>query len=144
MARRHGRGSSPSRSAPTSGAIPRDTRRIATGLAKQPLRRVALSPSPVPGFVSSAVRSQRLLFEDRRRLPDDAPARSTRRVARIGLVPARKASSGRTWSALHFSYPEHALVCVRRKSRRQVLFALGRGGGGKRRPRRNDYSDVRC
>lgn len=35
-------------------------------------------------------------------------------------------------------------LCVRRKVRREVLLALGRGGGGKRRPRRNKWSDVRC
>lgn len=35
-------------------------------------------------------------------------------------------------------------VCSRRKSRREVLFAKGRGGGGKRKPRWSLNSFVRC
>lgn len=41
----------------------------------------------------------------------------------------------------------HVVVCVRRHRRRQVIFALGKAGSGKRRqrsPRYNDMSYVRC
>jgi len=91
-----------------------------------------------------AIRSELTDFEDRRFLPGDGPARSTRRVARV-FAPARaRRSSSPTWSALAFRYPRFTLVCVRRKARRQVIFATGKGGGGKRRPRYSAYSYVRC
>lgn len=43
-----------------------------------------------------------------------------------------------------FAVPKQTMVCVRRTIRRQVLFAKGRGGGGHKRPRRNQWSNVRC
>lgn len=37
-------------------------------------------------------------------------------------------------------------ICVRRKRRKEVIFALGRNGrgGSFRKPRRNQFSDVEC
>lgn len=52
-----------------------------------------------------------------------------------------------TKSRLVFAAPDRTLVCVRRNTRREVLFAKGRGGaGGKRRRhvRRNDSSNYGC
>lgn len=43
-----------------------------------------------------------------------------------------------------FEAPQSVLVCVRRHRRREVLFAKGKGGGGKRPPRRNAFSDISC
>lgn len=45
-----------------------------------------------------------------------------------------------------FSEPRNVVVCVRRKSRREVLFALNRTGKGaqKKRRRRNSHSSTRC
>ncbi|QGH72134.1 MAG: hypothetical protein [Microviridae sp. ctYqV29] len=43
--------------------------------------------------------------------------------------------------------PLKAVHCVRRKIRRQVIFALGKSGKGagpRKRPRRTDTSDLRC
>lgn len=47
---------------------------------------------------------------------------------------------------VRFEEPRKVLVCVRRKQRREVLFAMKRTGkgGGKRRHKRGPYSDVRC
>lgn len=48
---------------------------------------------------------------------------------------------------LRFPLPEKTLVCVRRKTRRRVLFALrknGKGGGKQRPPRWTAQSYVRC
>lgn len=47
-------------------------------------------------------------------------------------------------AGVRFKAPRKILVCVRRKARREVLLALGRGGGGHRRPRRSYFSSVRC
>lgn len=76
-------------------------------------------------------------------------AKSSRRsVVRLQLAPAPgRPVSGRPFSdvqALMFRQPKHVLVCVRRKSRREVLMALGKGGRGNRRGRRSYWSDVRC
>lgn len=137
---------SPSYSRGRSGYhyLPRDRRSIATALPQEVLDPVGFLSRAVPAFVSS-VRSKLDEFEDRRFVLDDAPARSTRRVVQIGIRPRpSRRSVERTWSAIHFKYPVHTLICVRRKRRRQVLFAKGRGGGGKRPPKYNSYSHVRC
>lgn len=76
------------------------------------------------------------------------PARSLPRSA-ARLVVRPKVSS-RTQprlmvpSAVTFAAPKRVVLCVRRKRRREVLFARGKGGGGHRRPRRNQFSDVEC
>lgn len=84
---------------------------------------------------------------------DDLP-RTSRGVASIRAAqPARrkgrhKVSAFRVSMTprahMAFKAPKFVAICVRRKIRREVLLALGRGGGGKRRPRRNAYSNVRC
>lgn len=44
-----------------------------------------------------------------------------------------------------FDAPKKTAICVRRKTRREVIFAKRKSGGGARRkPRRNTYSDIGC
>ena len=44
-----------------------------------------------------------------------------------------------------FSQPKQVAVCIRRKARREVLFAKNRTGKGARSRRtRNQWSDVKC
>lgn len=46
-----------------------------------------------------------------------------------------------------FQHPWQVMICIRRRQRREVLFALGRGGSGggrRKKPRRTFYSEVRC
>lgn len=45
---------------------------------------------------------------------------------------------------LFFAAPNRVMVCVRRKERREVLMAQGRGGSRVRRPRRNRFSHIKC
>lgn len=45
---------------------------------------------------------------------------------------------------LGFANPQQIPVCVRRKERREVLLAKGKGGGNHRKARRNQWSDVKC
>ena len=47
--------------------------------------------------------------------------------------------------SVSFVTPDRVLLCVRRKIRKEVMFAKGGAGSKKmRRPKRNHYSDVRC
>lgn len=46
-----------------------------------------------------------------------------------------------------FQHPWQVMICIRRRRRREVIFALGRAGAGgrsERRVRRNEWSEVRC
>lgn len=79
-------------------------------------------------------------FEDRRVLPRKiAPKTFSTRPYRL-KVPKN--------APLHhvgFDVPKQVLLCVRRKRRKEVLFATGGAGKpNKRKPRRNKYSNVRC
>lgn len=61
--------------------------------------------------------------------------------------PSVFALNRQTKSRLVFAAPDRTVVCVRRNTRREVLFAKGRGGsGGKRRRnvRRNESSKYGC
>lgn len=51
--------------------------------------------------------------------------------------------SGSKGERLSFALPRSVLVCVRRKQRREVLLALGRGGRNKP-PEWNEESYIRC
>lgn len=46
--------------------------------------------------------------------------------------------------AVRFAVPKRVRLCVKRKERREVLLAKGKGGGNHRKPRRTEYSSVRC
>lgn len=45
--------------------------------------------------------------------------------------------------ALYYTRPD-VMVCVRRKQRREVLFALGKGGGAHRKPKFTEESKYIC
>lgn len=49
-------------------------------------------------------------------------------------------------TGIQFADPTRVLVCVRRKVRKEVMFALGVGGSGgaKKRPRRTSASSISC
>lgn len=76
-----------------------------------------------------------------------SPLKSLHQFQRVLRTPARKLSRAkqRLEHRLGFASPLRTLVCIRRKARKEVLFALGkrRGKGGGRR-RRNSYSNVSC
>lgn len=94
-------------------------------------------------------------LEDRRQfhpLSDVRPARGlTKNDSLLYVRPVGDRVSGRKdkkWrpETFNFSVPKNVAICVRRKQRREVLFALKRTGKGARvrRRRRNYYSDVSC
>lgn len=63
-----------------------------------------------------------------------------------GQAPTNRIpASDKRWSTIGFNDPDFAVICARRKSRREVIFAKRRhrrGRGGSRR--RNWYSEVKC
>lgn len=122
--------------------------RDAFDIANEPLLDFPLVFPSLPGGLE---------FEDRRTWhpePDTRPALSfdgehhqlevARRV-RPGGRPGGRLVAGFPSPIVAFKTPSRVLICVRRKSRREVLFAYRRtrrGAGGRRR--RNSYSLVSC
>lgn len=63
------------------------------------------------------------------------------RRTRMGNPVFAKSSTRAIWA---FKEPRNVPVCVRRTTRRQVLFAKGKSGRGYRKPRWNQRSYMRC
>lgn len=113
-------------------------------------------PIATPVLRTTPIIPTRPLVSDRRLYhpdkPFEAPYSVRRKYRRIveDVRPklARKSSgnAGVRRSVLRFSVPRKVEMCVRRKRRREVLFALGRTGRGARRRhrRRNYYSSISC
>lgn len=95
-----------------------------------------------------------LSHEDRRLfhpLDDVRPAKGLSKFAsQITVTPYKRnrvrPKAAPTPDVFRFNAPVKVAVCVRRKTRREVLFALKRTGKGsrRRRRRRNYYSEVSC
>lgn len=95
-------------------------------------------------------------LEDRRTFHPEGrlrPARASFRSAtQLVPRPGRRAALATRASVLvpsrvAFKVPNRVAICVRRKSRREVLFAkrvAGAGGGRFRKRRYNEYSFVGC
>lgn len=90
--------------------------------------------------------------EDRREYHPDPyrpPATYTSEPAYVSPSPISKTKKGRLRSnafiahTLSFNHPKKVLLCVKRKTRREVLLALGRGNG-RAKKHRNHYSKIRC
>lgn len=81
------------------------------------------------------------LFEDQRRF---VPASSRRVTSTVRGRPAAVRRLGMS-QRLEFVAPARVVTCVRRKIRRQVMFARGGAGSRRmRRPRYNSRSTIRC
>lgn len=78
------------------------------------------------------------------------PRRAKRMLSRLHQSHVRRLSrrknSPLSKALLRVSVPRNVAICVRRKERREVIFARGHGGSKKitRRRRRNELSNVRC
>lgn len=86
------------------------------------------------------------VFEDRRTF-HPSPVRWPAQVHMRGARPSRLVERGRAFSFLSpaFVAPKRVALCVRRKTRREVILALGHGRSGSRAPRRrNQWSNVKC
>ncbi|UYL83855.1 MAG: hypothetical protein [Wigfec virus K19_159] len=80
--------------------------------------------------------------------PFKRPAGALKRSATQLVIPADKKSTQRARlpSQVAFKAPPHVLVCIRRKQRKQVLFAKKLTGRGSRARKhtRNYWSSVKC
>lgn len=88
--------------------------------------------SPVP---ASYTRSARRLVV----MPRVNPSQRPRGVSASLVSPQSVIGAG-----IGFAQPNKVAICVRRHSRREVLFAKGVGGSRVRRGKRNPWSDVQC
>lgn len=106
------------------------------------------SPRPLPELRGLAqARAVVKSIEDRRFwYPGPVrPARSLHGGGRIVPSKAPKLAGRFPPSGLSFDAPHKVAVCVRRKERREVLFAMKRTGKGSRsRRRRNKFSNMGC
>lgn len=126
-------------------------------------RHTALQPRPP---VAVATPKKRLLIEDRRRW-DPAPQVARDVLGRTARVTHQKKTTAKSgaraavkplqskrplsmWPRLENALPRFAearktVICLKRKARREVMFALKRTGKGAKSPRRrNQWSDVQC
>lgn len=70
------------------------------------------------------------------------PIRKTQYV--VGVPRSEVVPAGRHAEYLRFALPSQVMICLRRRQRRQVLFALGKGGSGHRPPEWKEESHIRC
>lgn len=106
------------------------------------------APLRSPGYTTSADLFQEI--EDRRTFHPEALFRPPMDVAAkpAGYRRQQNPNATRRGNTIHnisFDAPQKALVCVRRKTRREVIFAKKkhRKGAGSGR-RRNFLSNIRC
>lgn len=109
---------------------------------------------------STSVRSTLSEVEDRRTYHPagiSRPARSSRRFTVPIAIQVGDGTSPRSQNSplrrgvfssspiQAFKYPRSVAICVRRKSRREVIHAMGFAGGKTTKlRRRNSNSDIRC
>lgn len=122
-----------------------------------PVPSVAARAVYLPALPKSSLTDLRYYQPTRPKVAfDDVGRRAKILQAPVRQKPARSPSSrsrttlpdylsGAFRERLAFALPKRVLVCVRRKQRREVLFAKKRTGRGSRsRKRFNVYSQVRC
>lgn len=108
----------------------------------QPVRAVV---GPRPMRWMSPLPPTKIVTADRRQWHPERwgrPVVATHRAAARIVVPPRPGPV--LTSRLAFAQPKRVLVCHRRKTRREVLHALGKSGGGNAAPRRKPTSEISC
>ena len=128
----------------------RDTSEIAS----EPLQKL-LRPSPIikntpiAAFSPTKILTNTLRdIEDRRTFHPEGqkrPARSLNRSQHRLVLPDKKTSPSLP-HRVQFDAPKKVLICIRRKQRKEVLFAKRKTGKGARarRHRRSYFSEITC
>lgn len=138
-------------------SLGRDANDVASGLSPvQPMNARALINARPLSRVSPVIRSELTEFEDNRFYTPDPifKVRTTRRIQRLKAgVPGAIYQDRKNRMIRKKAHPFwairapdilHAFICVKRKARREVLFAKGKGGGGHARPKWKQASSVWC
>lgn len=102
---------------------------------------LSLSPLVLPDNINETIDT----FDRRLFHPDPESFSPGRVVVRRSRDPRKDAYYFKS-SVFGFESPRQVSICVRRKQRREVLFARNRAGGGgrRKRPKFTEYSRVRC
>lgn len=129
--------------------------RDSSEIASEPLQKL-LRPNPiikqsqpVAAFSPHKILKNTLRdIEDRRTFHPEAqkrPARSLNRSQHKLVLPAKK-NAPRLPARVAFDAPKQVLICIRRKRRKEVLFAKRKTGKGARarRHRHNYFSEITC
>lgn len=116
-------------------------------LTSLPWPQISLGPSVEPDLVLTAI-------EDRRTFHPLGQVRPARMITGNSHTPVvAKVSRSKKFRpprlypgpGLRFAIPEKTLICLRRKKRKEVLFAKRKTGRrGQRKPRFNWYSRISC
>lgn len=111
------------------------------------LRSLIARLHPLPPMLVS--RTPLRTIDDRRTFhpsPFTRPAVSAGRRADTKLVVPSQSLRDvqRLNHTVQFKEPRKVLICVRRKIRKEVIHAKGVGGSRVRKPKRNQFSDVKC
>lgn len=132
---------------------PPSPRLVMPNAVHSPVVRKTTKPSIRTVIVKRPVRIQTPLqqVEDRRRWHPErklAPAGTFSRRDQRRIVEKSRSNPYNdpfpSWR-IGFEVPKKVAVCVRRKTRREVIHALGKTGAGARaRRRKNQFTDVRC
>lgn len=87
---------------------------------------------------------QQLQYRPQRDVADLAlPSRSVFPAGQPMQVSSVSSAPGKA-HLVGFADPKNTVICVRRKARREVILAKGRGGGAHKKPRRNGNSGIVC
>lgn len=115
-----------------STRLQRDVRIITSGLSRPLLRRYTL---PISSSLAEV--------EDRRRW---RPNPRLIRTVKANVAKVKPLANLKLRSGLILQAPKDAVICVRRKMRRESMFALGMAGGrgSRSRKRFNETSSYRC
>lgn len=122
----------------------------ADAVLKQPLAKL-LSPTPptLPRPIVSPLINKLREIEDRREYHPEKKYRPVRQLSghpvKSHVIKPAKFKSQLPFG-LNFAVPKDTVVCIRRKRRKEVLFAKGKAGGSQKRrhPRRNLNSKIGC
>ncbi|QXP44321.1 MAG: hypothetical protein [Arizlama microvirus] len=122
---------------------------IASDLSRRVFEPPPVAASHLEDFLENdyqtSVRSYLSEVEDRRTFHPGGrvnrpPTSPRRRLVKINIKPTMHSPVVQSFHA-----PSHVAVCVRRKTRDEVLHALKKTGRGSGRPKRfNQFSKVKC
>lgn len=98
----------------------------------------------VSGLLKGTIKDSLLAVEDyRQKMLDDVLPRTI--DGRVAAIQTTKSGIKKHIPVKRFKDPKKTVVCIRRKNRRQVLFAKRLTGRGSRsRKRYNDNSNISC